>query len=423
MHTVIVDGDISYPPTSGKRLRTLNLMLPLAKRHRLTYIGRGAADDAEAKEAVAFLEGHGIRTLIVDHPLARKSGPLFYARLAANLLSPLPYSVASHRSAQMRETVEAYAARHPVDVWQFEWTGYVDTLRRADARKVVNAPNVDSLIWQRYWEAETNPLRRLYIRGQWRKFERFERRVFRAATRLVAVSDADARLMRERFGAAGADVVDNGIDRAFFERVVRRPDPQRILFLGALDWRPNLDALRLLLDDVMPRVRQQEARAKLCVVGRRPPDWLRQRTRDNRAVELHADVADVRPHLAECGVMVVPLRVGGGSRLKILEALACGTPVIATRVGAEGLCLTPGRDYELADSAEQLAAALVDSLRHPERHRAMAERGRAVVRERYGWDGLAAKLERVWELSVVSGQLSVGPGGHPAPDVPLATNN
>ena len=422
MHTVIVDGDISYPPTSGKRLRTLNLMLPLAKRHRLTYIARGAADSDEAKEATAFLEGHGIRTLIVDHPLPRKAGPLFSARLAANLLSPLPYSVASHQSAKMREAVETYAARHKVDVWQFEWTGYVDTLRRPDARKVVNAPNVDSLIWQRYWEAETNPLRRLYIRGQWRKFERFERRVFRAATRLVAVSDADARLMRERFGVAGADVVDNGIDRAFFERVERRPDPQRILFLGALDWRPNLDALRLLLDDVMPRVRQQEARAKLCVVGRRPPAWLCERTRDNRAVELHADVADVRPYLAECGVMVVPLRVGGGSRLKILEALACGLPVIATRVGAEGLCLTPGRDYELADGAKQLTAALVDSLRHPERHRAMAERGRAVVRERYGWDGLAAKLERVWELSVVSGQLSVGPGGRAASDVSLTTN-
>src|SRR4051794_27434701 len=100
MHAVIVDGDISYPPTSGKRLRTLNLLLPLARRHRLTYIGRGDAARAGAQGAVAFLEGHGIRTLIVDPPIARKSGPLFSARLAANLLSPLPYSVASHHSAK-----------------------------------------------------------------------------------------------------------------------------------------------------------------------------------------------------------------------------------------------------------------------------------------------------------------------------------
>src|SRR5581483_8150735 len=95
------------------------------------------------------------------------------------------------------------------------------------------------------------------------------------------------------------------------------------------------------------------------------------------------------------------LRIGGGSRLKILEALASNVPVIATRVGAEGLHLTPGRDYELADDAEQLAAALVDSIRRPARHQAMAANGRAVVRERYDWGGLAKKLERVWESCVV----------------------
>jgi glycosyltransferase involved in cell wall biosynthesis len=401
MHAVIVDGDISYPPTSGKRLRTLNLLLPLAKRHRLTYIGRGDATSADAKQAVAFLEDHGICTRLVDHPLPHKSGPLFYARLAANLLSPLPYSVASHRSAPMREAVGAYAAAHKVDVWQFEWTGYVDTLRAPGAKKVVIAHNVDSLIWQRYEEAEKNTLKRLYIGRQRRKFERFERRVFHEATRVVAVSDADARLLREQFGVENADVVDNGIDRAFFEQVQRRPDPKRILFLGALDWRPNLDALKQLLDDIMPRVRQQEASAKLCIVGRCPPAWLRERTRDNRAVELHADVPDVRPYLAECGVMTVPLRIGGGSRLKILEALASNMPVISTRIGAEGLHLAPGRDYELADDVEQLAAALIDSIRRPARHQAMAENGRAVVRERYDWTGLAEKLERVWEACVV----------------------
>ena len=268
MHAVIVDGDISYPPTSGKRLRTLNLLLPLAKRHRLTYIGRGDAKSAEAKQAVAFLEDHGIRTLLVDHPLARKSGPLFYARLAANLLSPLPYSVASHRSAKMREAVNAYAAAHKVDVWQFEWTGYVDTLRASQREEGRHRPqrryaHLAALRGNGEEHAETS-----LHRQQRHKFERFERRVFHEATRVVAVSDADARLMREQFGVENPDVVDNGIDRAFFEQVQRRPDPKRILFLGALDWRPNLDALKLLLDDIMPRVRQQEANAKLCIVGR-----------------------------------------------------------------------------------------------------------------------------------------------------------
>jgi glycosyltransferase involved in cell wall biosynthesis len=400
MHAVIVDGDISYPPTSGKRLRTLNLMLPLAKRHQLTYIGRGDASRAEAKEAVAFLQDHGIRTLLVDHPLAGKSGPLFYARLAANLLSPEPYSVTSHYSRPMCEAVAAYAAAHPVDVWQFEWPAYVQTLSQPGAKKVLIAHNVDSLIWERYTQTETSFLKRFYIRRQWRKFERFERRVFREVTQLVAVSEEDAGIMRERFGVENPAVVDNGIDRAFFEQVQRRPDPQRILFLGALDWLPNLDAVKLLLDDIMPRLRQQRADVKLSIVGRKPPAWLRERTRDNRAVELHADVPDVRPYLAECSVMTVPLRIGGGSRLKILEALACGVPVVSTAVGAEGLRLRPGEDYVLADGSDGMARALLDALQEPLRVQEMARRVRPFVLEQYDWSAQADKLEQVWQNAV-----------------------
>ena len=116
MNVVLVDGDVSYPPTSGKRLRTLNLMLPLAKRHRITYLARGA-HGAEAREATEFLRGHGIETVIVHHPVPRKRGAGLYLRLAGNLLSPLPYSVSSHVSEPMRKAAEELAARRRVDLW------------------------------------------------------------------------------------------------------------------------------------------------------------------------------------------------------------------------------------------------------------------------------------------------------------------
>src|SRR5262249_43138237 len=122
MNVTIVDWDISYPATSGKRLRTLNLMLRLADRHRITYIGRGQAGSPEARQAAAFLEDHGIETVIVDHPLPAKAGLRFCGRLAANLLSPVPYAVAVHESLPMRQAAQAHAARRRVDVWQFEWT-------------------------------------------------------------------------------------------------------------------------------------------------------------------------------------------------------------------------------------------------------------------------------------------------------------
>ena len=159
----------------------------------------------------------------------------------------------------------------------------------------------------------------------------------------------------------------------------------------------------LLLDDIFPAVRAQVPSARLSIVGRHPPDWLRRRVAATDFAELHADVADVRPYLRRSGVMAVPLRIGGGSRLKILEALASGLPVVSTRVGAEGLQLEDGRDLTVVERPEDMAAALVDCIRAPDEARRMAEHGRRVVRERYDWDVLADRLEAVWESVVVGG--------------------
>jgi glycosyltransferase involved in cell wall biosynthesis len=401
MRAVILDGDISYPPNSGKRLRTLNLMLRLARRHRLTYIGRGQGDGEEARQARTFLGDHGIETIVVDAPLPRKSGPLFYARLAANLLSPLPYSVATHASRRVREAVRAFAARNKVDLWQLEWTAYAGTLRDVPAaRKVIIAHNVEATIWQRYYETARGLARRWFIKNQWQKWQWFETRTFQAAERVVAVSPEDAAIIRDQFGMERVDVVDNGIDRAYLEAVQPCPEANHILFLGSLEWRPNLDAVGLLLDRVFPAVLAREPAARLSIVGRNPPAALVQRVRQIERAELHANLADVRPFLARAAVMAVPLRIGGGSRLKILEALAAGLPVVSTRVGAEGLSLRPGSDLVVVDDVEQMAAALVDCLRHPDRAREMAERGRRYVLEHYDWDTLADKLEQVWEKAV-----------------------
>ena len=133
MHVAIIDGDCSFPATSGKRMRTLHLMLEVARRHRITYVGRCAADSDEARLAPAFLRERGIEPILVHHPIARKSGPAFYARLAANLLSSLPYSVASHQSDAMKQAIDALAIREPIDLWQFEWAGYLPMLDPAAA--------------------------------------------------------------------------------------------------------------------------------------------------------------------------------------------------------------------------------------------------------------------------------------------------
>ena len=418
LRVVMVDEELPYPATSGKRIRTLNLTLRLARRHQLTYVCHRNADPEEARRAAEFFADHGIETVVVDRAVPPKSGPGFYLRLAANLLSQLPYSVASHTSRALRRALEEQARTRAVDVWHCEWTPYAEALRGiARGRRVVMAHNVESVIWQRYYETEPNALRRWYIGRQWRKYHLFERRALGEVEHTVAVSAVDARRFRQDFGIERIDVVENGVDTAYFQLQAVRREPNRLLFLGSLDWRPNLDGVQLLLERVFPVVRAVEPSARLCLVGRNPPESLRRQVAVMPGVELHGSVADVRPYLATCGMLVVPLRIGGGSRLKILEALASGTPVVSTRIGVEGLCLEAGRDLTVVEDIEDLAEALVNGIRAPERMHAQAEHGRERVLARYDWDRLAGQLEQVWMrcASEPENRRAVGPWGKSSP--------
>jgi glycosyltransferase involved in cell wall biosynthesis len=394
---VLVDEELPFPPTSGKRIRTLNLLLRLRCRHQLTYMCHRNVDPGEARAAATYFADLGIATVVVDRSVPPKSGPGFYARLLANLASPLPYSVTSHNSRALRRALTHHAAAHPVDLWHVEWTPYAQALRGVvPGPRVVIAHNVESIIWQRYTETEANPLRRWYIRQQWKKFQRFEREVLGEVDRTVAVSDVDADRFRSEFGVQRLDVVENGVDTTYFQPRAGRGSPDRLLFLGSLDWRPNLDGVRMLLERVFPAVRAAEPTATLCLIGRNPPDELRRQAATTPGVELHANVPDVRPYLASCGFLVVPLRIGGGSRLKVLEALASGVPVVSTRIGAEGLCLKPGRHLTVVEDIDDLISALVQAIRDPHRLAREAEAGREQVLHRYDWDILADQMERIW---------------------------
>jgi glycosyltransferase involved in cell wall biosynthesis len=403
LNVAVLDEELPFPLTSGKRIRTYNLLARLADRHRVTLLCRKNPDRREAATAERAFRALGIGTVVVDHAVPPKSGPGFYARLAGNLLSPLPYSVSSHASRSLADAVHLHAAENRVDVWHCEWTPYAQVLRDAfgprlgEMRWSVMAHNVESLIWRRFAETTDNPMKRWYIRRQLRKFERFERWAYSAATAAIAVSRDDAHLMRTEFGATRVSVVDNGVDVSYFRanRDVER-DPARMLFMGSLDWRPNQDAAALLLSEILPAVRAADPRARAVLVGRRPPAWLRDRVEMTPGAELHADVPDVRPFLARCGFLIVPLRIGGGSRLKILEALAAGTPVVSTRVGAEGLDLAPGRDLLIADSREELVSTALAAIRRPDELADTAESGRRQVLARYSWDLLAERLNDVW---------------------------
>ena len=397
MHVVIVNESLPYPADAGNRIRTLNLMLRLARRHEITYVCRGDEDDRRTAAANQYLRGHRVNVVVADRAPQRKRGLQFCARLAANLFSPLPYAAASHNSAAVREMVRTLVTQNTVDLVQFEWLAYADCLPLgAGARTVVMAHNIESLIWQRYCESESNALRRLYLQQQWKKFRTYEGQLLRRADGVVCVSHDDARLARNMFGAHRTWVVENGIDRPFFEQAHGRRQEEIILFVGSLDWRPNQDAVRLLLNELFPQVRRQRPAARLWLVGRKPGEWLRRAVQESPGVELFADVPDVRPYLASATVMAVPLRVGGGSRLKILEAMACGLPVITTRIGCEGLAVRPGEDL-LVREISQFADGLLWALANPGPMQQMGQNARQLALKDYDWDVLADRLETVWE--------------------------
>jgi polysaccharide biosynthesis protein PslH len=401
MHIAILDEELPFPLNSGKRIRTFNLLKRLADRHRITYLCHRNADPEEATLAEKEFRRVGIKPILVDRSVPSKSGLRFYARLVGNLFSSLPYSVATHTSLELRLQAEKLAQTDAPDLWHCEWTPYAQTLRQPLGRWVVMAHNVESLIWQRYIENESNPPKRWYIHQQYKKFESFERWAYNAATRTIAVSCEDAKLIEQRFGVNHVEVVDNGVDTDFFKpNVATYRNPNHVLFLGSLDWRPNLDAVRLLLDTIFPEVRKQEPNAKLLVVGRNPPDWLRQRVTQEAHVELHGNVADVRPYLWSSGMLIVPLRIGGGSRLKILEALSSGLPVVTSQVGVEGLDLSGDHHLLVVGEAEVMSHTIVYAIRNPHQMDRLTQPGRERVLHQYDWSRLADRLEQVWSTTL-----------------------
>src|SRR5436190_3032716 len=195
MKVVVVSEYPCYPANAGNRIRTLNLMLPLARRHDITFLCRGG-EVGENRQTEEYLRDQGITPIIVDDAPTKKKGPRFFGQLARNVFSSVPFSVAIHNSARVRQAIRDHANNHPVDVWQFEWLAYADA-PPAGAARIVMAHDVTSLLWKRHYESETNPLKRWFIRRQWRRFERFEGRMFRDATRVITVSAEDAALARD----------------------------------------------------------------------------------------------------------------------------------------------------------------------------------------------------------------------------------
>ncbi len=398
---LVVDEELPFPLNTGKRIRTYHLLRHLAKRHRITFVCHRNADLSERSIAEKAIAELGIEVVFIDRALPSPTlltpKPQLAFGLAKNLFSSLPYLVQKHISREMISLVQAQASRPDIDLVHIEWTPYAAAVAEGiDKPVIVDAHNVESLIWKRYVEHEPSWIRRAYIRYQWRKLERFERETFQRTDQTVFVSEEDARLARSEFGATHGVVVENGVDTEWYQPVYTGRDKYELLVMGSLDWRPNIDGIEQFLRNVFPQIRAAEPRATVTVIGRNPGPAFEAWVRTQPAVELHANVPDVQMYTQRAGALVVPLRIGGGSRLKILEAAAAGLPILSTAIGAEGLRFEPDVHFAAADSIEGLGDTILQYCQLPELAHTRAVAARELVERGYDWSVQARDLERCW---------------------------
>jgi sugar transferase (PEP-CTERM/EpsH1 system associated) len=397
VRVLFLTPQVPYPPQQGAALRNWGLISSLATRHEvaiLSFLSPGQSlEEADPLRAVCRIE---------TVPLVVRS---FRDRLRSMLTTRRPDMALRLASESYARRLADWLARETFDVVHvggIEMAPYLGVIEAAQPRPrvIFDNLNCEYLLQQRTFLTDLRaPVRwpgAAYSFVQWRRLRRYEAQVCRRADRVLAVSDADAAALRKLVLGLDVTVVPNGVDTQVYQPEIPNPKPQiskdALVFTGTMDFRPNVDAVLWFARKVLPRVRAQVPEAHFLVVGQRPHRRLDE-LRDAPAVALTGWVEDVRPYIVQAAVYVAPLRIGGGTRLKLLEAMAMGKPVVATRLGAEGYPVTDGRELLLADTPADFAAGVVALLRTPERRVELGRVARAFVEQQYDWRVIVPRVE------------------------------
>jgi glycosyltransferase involved in cell wall biosynthesis len=255
--------------------------------------------------------------------------------------------------------------------------------------------NVEHVLWERQAQQEKRPLRKLVYGREYRLVRHFEKALCRDFRQVVCVSKADADVLCRRFGISGVFSVDTGVDTDYFTPSDAPPIPNRIVFTGSMDWLPNIDAINWFVEEIFPIIKNNIPSVELAIVGRNPGPQIQRLGEKDPRIIVSGRVPDVRPWMAQGEVFIVPIRVGGGTRLKIYEAMAMGLPVISTTIGAEGLKYAHDENILIADRAEDLAMGVVGLFRDSKRRRRIGRAARDFVVENYSWPQIAEQFLKI----------------------------
>jgi glycosyltransferase involved in cell wall biosynthesis len=309
-----------------------------------------------------------------------------------NLFSRKPYSVWRFKSRAMTAEIRKLHAESKFDAV------YVDTIALAeygmtlgDVPKLLNHHNIESTLMFRRSQNEQNLLVRWYLSYQARKLRRYERHWAERYTVNLTVSDLDGADLLQIAPGARYEVIPNGTDISYFTPG-SVDESRELVFAGGMRWYPNRDAMLFFAREIFPRIKARCPDVVMNVIGIRPPETLLSIASHEPQLLVHGYVDDVREYMRRAAVYVVPIRVGGGTRLKILDAFAAGKAVVSTSVGCEGIDVTPGNNILVADEPEEFAARVVELLENHEMRRQLEHNARKLVEEKYNWDTIGDKL-------------------------------
>jgi sugar transferase (PEP-CTERM/EpsH1 system associated) len=387
MRLLWVKADFLHPPDRGGQIRTLEMLKRLHRRHEIHYVGLNRGDSSRSSEYCSL-------AWPIEHRTPEKNTAAFGAQVVKGLLSPLPVAVSRYRSAQMKRKIEELLRQERFDAVVCDFLFPAPNIPDL-ASCILFQHNVEAVIWKRHAANAPSLVHRWYFQLQARRMEAFEGHVCRTVKSVVAVSQVDAEFMRGHYGARHVDAIPTGVDTEYFTPDRPAAPSSDLVFLGSMDWMPNVDGAVWFVRDVLPLVRKRKPDCSVVFAGRRPARAILDLASADSRIQVTGTVPDVRPFLWGAAVSIVPLRIGGGTRLKIFESMAAGVPVVSTTIGAEGLAVQPGVEILLADDPAPFAECCLRLMDDSAARTRMAQAARERVSSCFSWEAAALAFERL----------------------------